>query len=82
MENEITDNNKLYEITGDLMKYEMRIPPGVSGQILAEIVEIHELEVKQTDYGPVLYGEKEQLEGAQDIIMALNKRIKELENKK
>ena len=65
------------------MKYEMRIPPGVSGQILAKVLEKYNLEVKQTDYGPVLYGEKEQLEDAQDIIIrASNERIKELENKK
>ena len=65
------------------MKYEMRLPPGVPGQVLAEVLEKHELEVKQTDYGPVLYGEKEQLEDAQDIIIkALNERIKELEDEK
>jgi hypothetical protein len=65
------------------MKYEMRLPPGVPGQVLAEVLEKHELEVKQTDYGPVLYGEKEQLEDAQDIIIkALNERIKELEEEK
>lgn len=65
------------------MKYEMKIPPGVPGQILAEIMEKHDIEVKQTDYGPVIQGEKEQLEDAQDIIIrALNERIKELEDKK
>jgi hypothetical protein len=65
------------------MKYEMKIPPGVPGQILAEIMEKHDIEVKQTDYGPVMQGEKEQLEDAQDIIIrALNERIKELEDKK
>lgn len=65
------------------MKYEMRIPMGVPGQVLAEVLEKHDLEVKQTDYGPILYGEKEQLEDAQDmIIRALNERIKELESKK
>ncbi len=63
------------------MKYEMRIPPGTPGQILAEVMEKYdELELKQTDYGPVLVGEKEDLEGAQDIIIrGLNKRLKELE---
>lgn len=61
----------------------MRLPPGVPGQTLAEVLEKYDLEVKQTDYGPVLYGEKEQLEGAQDIIIrSLNERIKELENEK
>ncbi len=65
------------------MKYEMKIPPGVPGQILAEIMEKHDIDVKQTDYGPVIQGEKEQLEDAQDIIIrALNERIKELEDKK
>jgi hypothetical protein len=65
------------------MKYEMKIPPGVPGQILAEIMEKHDVEVKQTDYGPVMYGEKEHLEDAQDIIVrSLNERIKELEDKK
>ena len=63
------------------MKYEMRIPPGTPGQILAEVMEKYdELELKQTDYGPVMVGEKEDLEGAQDIIIrGLNKRLKELE---
>lgn len=65
------------------MKYEMRIPPGTPGQILAIVMEKYDLELKQTDYGPVLYGEKELLENAQDeIIKALNEKIKELENKK
>lgn len=65
------------------MKYEMKLPPGVPGQTLAEVLEKYDLEVKQTDYGPVLYGEKEQLEGAQDIIIrSLNERIKELEGEK
>jgi len=61
----------------------MKLPPGVPGQVLAEVLENPELEVKQTDYGPVLYGEKKQLEEAQDIIIrALNEKIKNLENKK
>jgi len=66
------------------MKYEMRIPPGTPGQIIAEVMEKYEkIEFRQTDYGPILYGEKEDLEGAQDIIVkGLNERIKELENKK
>jgi hypothetical protein len=46
-------------------------------------MEKHDIEVKQTDYGPVMQGEKEQLEDAQDIIIrALNERIKELEEEK
>lgn len=65
----------------DDMKYEMIIPMGVSGQIMAKLLEeFPDLEVKQTDEGPLLLGEKQKLENAQDyIIKALNERIKELE---
>lgn len=62
------------------VKYEMRIPAGVGGQILAVVVEKYDLELKQSDEGPYLYGEKENLENAKDyIVKALNERIKELE---
>jgi len=65
------------------MEYEMKIPAGVPGQILAEIMEKLDVDVKQTDYGPVIIGEKEDLETAQDMILrSLNERIKELEGKK
>jgi len=66
----------------DDMKYEMIIPRGVSGQILAKLLEeFPKLEVKQTDEGPLLLGEKQELENAQDyIVKALNERIKELES--
>jgi hypothetical protein len=62
------------------VKYEMRIPRGISGQILAGVMEKFDVEVKQSDDGPFLYGEKEVLEEAQDyMIKALNERIDELE---
>ncbi|MGO9388012.1 MAG: hypothetical protein ACLPWD_08220 [Methanobacterium sp.] len=62
------------------VKYEMRIPQGVSVQILANVMEKFNLEVKQSDDGPSLYGEKEKLENARDyIVKALNERIKDLE---
>lgn len=65
------------------MEYEMKIPAGVPGQILAEIMEKLDVDVKQTDYGPVIIGDKEDLETAQDMILrSLNERIKELEGKK
>ena len=61
------------------VKYEMIIPRGVSGQILANVLEKFDLEVKQSDDGPLLYGDKETLEDAQDyIVKALNKRINQL----
>jgi hypothetical protein len=63
-------------------KYEMRIPPGVTGQIIANVMENYDLDVKQTDAGPVFQGEIRNLEDARDyIVKALNERIKELERK-
>lgn len=62
------------------MKYEMMIPRGVSGQILARLLEDYpEITIKQSEDGPYLLGEKEKLEEAQDfIVKELNERIKEL----
>jgi hypothetical protein len=63
-------------------KFEMRIPPGVTGQIIANVMENYDLEVKQTDMGPVFQGEIKNLEDARDyIVKALNERIVELERK-
>ncbi len=63
-------------------KFEMRIPPGVSGQIIAHVMDNYDLEVKQTDGGPVFQGEIKNLEDARDyIVKALNERIAELERK-
>ncbi len=62
------------------MMYEMRIPHGVTERMIAEVVTKFDLELKNTDDGPLLYGTKENLENAQDhIVKALNERIKELE---
>lgn len=62
-------------------KYEMSIPLGVSGQILARLLEEYpDITIKQSDDGPFLLGEKDKLEDARDfIVKALNERIKELE---
>lgn len=60
--------------------YEMRIPPGITGSIMAKVIATYELDYKHTDDGPMLYGTKEKLEKAQDdIVKALNDRLKELE---
>ena len=63
------------------MKYEMMIPRGVSGQILAKLLEEYpEITIKQSDDGPLLLGEKEKLEEARDyIVKALNERVQQLE---
>lgn len=61
----------------------MRIPPGVSGQMLASVMEKYDVDVKQTENGPVLVGKMEDLENARDdFVKALNERISELEGKK
>jgi len=65
------------------MKYEMRLPPGVTERSVAAVIGKYELEIKQTDYGPVLYGEKEDLEKARDdIVKDINERLKELKSRK
>ncbi len=65
------------------MLHEMRIPPGVTGNIMAEVMDKYEVEVVQTDYGPYFQGEYEELEKVRDfLVKALNERIKELENKR
>jgi hypothetical protein len=66
----------------NIEKFEMRIPPGVTGQIIAYVMENYNLEVKQTDAGPVFQGDMKNLEDARDyIVKALNERIAELERK-
>lgn len=61
----------------------MRIPPGVSGQMLASVMEKYDVDVKQTENGPVLVGKMKDLENARDdFVKALNERISELEGKK
>ena len=62
------------------MMYEMRVPAGITERLMAEVINQFELELKNTDDGPMLYGKKENLENAQDhIVKALNQRLKELE---
>ncbi|MFU2190953.1 MAG: hypothetical protein BWY74_00498 [Firmicutes bacterium ADurb.Bin419] len=64
------------------MMYEMRIPAGITERIMIEVINEFGLELKSTDYGPVLLGKKEDLEKAQDyIVKALNQRLKELEKR-
>ncbi|MEW6011385.1 MAG: hypothetical protein AB1604_08845 [Euryarchaeota archaeon] len=65
------------------MLHEMRIPPGVTGLIMAEVMENYKVEMVHTDYGPMLQGEVKELEKVRDfLVKALNERINELENKK
>lgn len=60
----------------------MRLPHGVTGSMVIKIMEKYDVELVQTDQGPVLQGELEELEKARDeIIKYLNERIKELEGR-
>jgi len=62
------------------MLYEMRLPHGITGSMVLKIIEKYDVELVQTDYGPVLQGELEELEKVKnEIIEYLNERIRNLE---
>ncbi|MDI9624020.1 MAG: hypothetical protein QFX38_03960 [Methanothermobacter sp.] len=64
------------------MLYEMRLPHGITSSMIIKIMEKYDVELVQTDQGPVLQGELEELEKAKDeIIKYFNERIKELESR-
>ena len=64
------------------MLYEMRIPPGVTERNMAHIIGNYEVELKHTDYGPIIQGEMNELEKVRDyLVKSLNERLKELENR-
>ncbi|KZX15318.1 hypothetical protein MBCUT_15870 [Methanobrevibacter cuticularis] len=61
------------------MDYEMKLPNGVGEQVLAKVIEDFEIELKHTDYGPVLIGSADELENARDfIVKSINERLNEL----
>jgi len=64
------------------MKYEMRIPPGVTIRQMTDAISKYNLELKHGEHGPILYGKKEDLEKARDyFVKSLKERIKELEDR-
>ncbi|HPU37353.1 MAG TPA: hypothetical protein PK601_05140 [Methanothermobacter sp.] len=64
------------------MLYKMRLPPGITTSMVIKIMEKYDVELVQTDQGPVLQGELEELEKVKDeIVKYLNERIKELEGR-
>ncbi|BAW30868.1 conserved hypothetical protein [Methanothermobacter sp. MT-2] len=64
------------------MLYEMRLPHGITGSMVIKIIEGYDVELVQTDQGPVLQGELEELEKVRDeIVKYLRERVKELENR-
>ncbi|WP_394327058.1 hypothetical protein [Methanobrevibacter cuticularis] len=57
----------------------MKLPNGVGEQVLAKVIEDFEIELKHTDYGPVLIGSADELENARDfIVKSINERLNEL----
>lgn len=64
------------------MDYELRLPNGVSEQTLANVIQEFEVELKHTDFGPVLIGTADELENAKDfIVKSINERLHQLSNK-
>jgi len=49
----------------------MIIPPGVTGMIIAHVMENYNLEVKQTDAGPMFQGTIKDLEDAKITLLKL-----------
>jgi hypothetical protein len=63
------------------MDYEMKLPNGVGEKVLADVISEFNIELKHTDFGPVLVGEMDELENARDfIVKSINDRLHELEN--
>jgi len=61
------------------MEYEMKLPNGVGEKVLAHTIDKFEVQLKHTEYGPILVGTKEELEKAQDfIVKSINERLNEL----
>lgn len=62
------------------MDYELRIPNGVGEQIMAHAFEKFDVDLRQTEYGPVFVGKKDELLKAQEYIFSeMKKRLEELE---
>ncbi|MDR0911535.1 MAG: hypothetical protein LBM96_02910 [Methanobrevibacter sp.] len=62
------------------MDYEMKLPNGIGEKMLADTFTKFDVELKHTEFGPVLVGDINELENAKDFIIKLmNERLKELE---
>ena len=62
--------------------YEMKLTNGIGEQMLANVIEQFDVELKQTECGPKLQGTKEELEKAQDyIVKVMKERLDELDRR-
>ncbi|WP_462316193.1 hypothetical protein [Methanobrevibacter sp.] len=64
-------------------EYEMGLPNGVGEQMLAHAFEKFDIKLEQTEFGPKIIGEYEELVKARDFLEnAIRERLAELEGKK
>ena len=64
-------------------EYEMGLPNGVGEQMLAHAFEKFDIKLEQTEFGPKIIGEQEELVKARDFLEnAIRERLAELEGKK
>lgn len=65
----------------DKKLYEMKLPNGVGEQMLAHVYENFNVKLEQTEYGPKLLGEREELEKVQNyLVETMKKRLEELDS--
>ena len=64
-------------------EYEMGLPNGVGEQMLAHAFEKFDIKLEQTEFGPKIIGEYDELVKAKDFLEnAIRERLAELEGKK
>ena len=64
-------------------EYEMGLPNGVGEQMLAHAFEKFDVKLEQTEFGPKLIGEYDELVKAREFLEnAIRERLAELEGKK
>ncbi len=61
-------------------EFQMGLPNGVGEQMLAHAYEKFDIKLEQTEFGPVIIGEYDELVKAKEFFQdAIRKRLKELE---
>lgn len=64
-------------------EFEMGLPNGVGEQMLAHAFEKFDIKLEQTEFGPKLIGEYDELVQAREFLMnAIQERLNELEGNK
>lgn len=64
-------------------EYQMGLPNGVGEQMLAHAYEKFDIKLEQTEFGPMLIGDYDELVKARDFLEnAIRERLEELQGKK